>query len=723
MHETIFHANIIRMSGMRNSGRGSRAFYLGAAVFLLAALVRGLYLYESSDNPTFSAPIVDSRTYDQMARWVAKGEGVTDKFFWQPFFYPFFLSLLYRVSNFSILWAKVVQIILGAVTCALVYRLSEKLFGRTTGIWAGVITAVYMPLVFFEAELLATGWAAFWSVAIVWALIEAGEEPNVWRSFIFGLCGALSIVTRPVFLPFFAAGVVWLMVRWIVRRLNVRDLGAGILSLAIGFSGVLLGMGILSYRVTGRAIILPLSGGINLYIGNNPNYKETITIRPGVQWEKLRQLPGEHGFTDRYARERFFADKTIQYVRNEPLSFLKGLARKSTQFFNSRETPRNLDIYLFREWSSLLRVGVWKVRGFGFPFGLLLPLAVIGAVYRRRMVPGPIWVFLVSYPASVILVFVTSRYRMPIIPVMSILAAAGCVTIWKILQARQWGQFAAVGATIVGIGLASSVAGPFYEEQFNYEPELYGGVAASLSRQGKVDEAIETYSKAISLKADFIEAHVHLALLLLKQERYQEAVGHWNIALEIEPGDVRLHRDLGLTLFKLGRVEDAIEEYHKAIRIDPNKASIHDNLGTAFQKLNRLSEALQHYSKATELEPNNAVYHSHIGDVLDEQGQHDRAIEQYELSLRLRPHNPGVLNNLAGALTSLGEFEQAVGKYRAALQIAPDNPSIYFNLGLCLQKQGRIIESAAAYRQALFVDPKHNGALQALKKLEESSPR
>jgi hypothetical protein len=235
-----------------------------------------------------------------------------------------------------------------------VYRLGEKLFGRTAGIWAGVITAVYMTLVFFEGELLAVGWAAFWTVVVVWALIEAGEGPNVWGSFIFGLCGALSIVTRPVFLPFFGAGVVWLVVRWIVRRLKAKDLGAGILSLAIGFSGVLLGMGILSYRVTGRAIILPHSGGINLYIGNNPNYNEAITIRPAVQWEKLRQLPEEHGFTDRYGRERFFTDKSIHYFLSEPVSFLRGLARKTTQFFNLRETPRNLDIYLFREWSLLL---------------------------------------------------------------------------------------------------------------------------------------------------------------------------------------------------------------------------------------------------------------------------------------------------------------------------------------------------------------------------------
>jgi len=148
-------------------------------VFLLAVLVRAVYLYQSSDNPTFRAPVVDSLTYDQMARRVVEGEGITDNFFWQPLFYPLFVSMVYWLSNSSILCVKIVQAVLGAVTCVLAYRVGGKIFGRLAGILAGAITAVYMPLVFFEGELLAAGWAAFWSVATVLTLIKAAEKPKV----------------------------------------------------------------------------------------------------------------------------------------------------------------------------------------------------------------------------------------------------------------------------------------------------------------------------------------------------------------------------------------------------------------------------------------------------------------------------------------------------------------------------------------------------------------
>jgi len=252
------------MSETLKSSGGSRAFWFGVGVFLLAVFVRGLYLCESSDNPTFFAPIVDSLTYDQMARNLLDDGGLTRKFFWQPIFYPLFLSVVYLLTNCSVIWVKFVQMILGGVTCVLVYRLGERLFGRPVGVLAGVITAVYVPLVFFEGELLAVGWAAFWSVTLVLVLIKVREKPSVWRCFGLGFLGALSIITRPVFLPFFTAGCIWLLVVWIRGRIDVRRLVSGVVTIGAGFLVVAGPVAISSYQVMGRVMILPFSGGVNL---------------------------------------------------------------------------------------------------------------------------------------------------------------------------------------------------------------------------------------------------------------------------------------------------------------------------------------------------------------------------------------------------------------------------------------------------------------------------
>ena len=58
----------------------NKGFWSAFAVFLLALLVRGIFLSQSSDNPTFYLPIIDSMTYDGLARSLAEGEPMTAEF-------------------------------------------------------------------------------------------------------------------------------------------------------------------------------------------------------------------------------------------------------------------------------------------------------------------------------------------------------------------------------------------------------------------------------------------------------------------------------------------------------------------------------------------------------------------------------------------------------------------------------------------------------------------
>ena len=126
--------------------RTKRGFLIACLVFSFALTTRLVYLYESSANPSFQTPIVDSKTYDETARAFAENQMLGSNFFWQSFFYPFFLSMVYFFSDSSIVSAKVIQVLLGALTCALTYRLGEKIFDRRTGIIAGFITAFYGPM-------------------------------------------------------------------------------------------------------------------------------------------------------------------------------------------------------------------------------------------------------------------------------------------------------------------------------------------------------------------------------------------------------------------------------------------------------------------------------------------------------------------------------------------------------------------------------------------------
>jgi tetratricopeptide (TPR) repeat protein len=680
---------------------------IGLGVFLLALLVRGVYLVESRDNPTFRTPIVDSQTYDGLARRIADGQPITSEFFWQPPFYPLFLSFVYGLSHSSILWAKIIQAVLGALTCVLTYQLGKKIFGRRAGLIAALITAVYMPLVFYETELLAAGWASFLMVAVVLLLIKIQEKPTVRRGFVLGLAGALGIITRPEFLFFFGAACLWLILGWIRKRSGAAILIPGLVGMAFGFLVIAGPLGILSHRVTGRVRILPYSGGINFYIGNNPNYDKTITTRPGLGWRELTSAPARAGIMDDRGMERYFFKKAKEYIMSEPVSFLNGLAHKTAQFFNSREIPRNTDIYIFKKWSRLLDLFVWKIGRFGFPFGVLLPLAFLGLIFCWRTLPRPLLLALLLYPASMIMVFVTSRYRVPMVPVMSVLAAAGAGIMGEMRQKKEWKKLAAAGAIFLSVGVAGSAAGLFYEERLNYEAELYYGLGSTYDARGKVEEAKTAYSKAIDLRADYTEAHYNLANILKAEGRIDEAVEHYNQALQNEPASVEIRNNLGAALQIQGKIDQAVQQWEKALEIVPSDPNAHFNLGLALAGQGKFDRSIVHFKEALQKRPDWVEIHMHLGLILLQQGDISEAIEQFNETLRIRPDFADAHSCLGIALGSKGDYDGAMRRFREAIKLEPNHVEAHYNLGYALELQGRLDEAIAEYQRVLQIDPDH----------------
>ncbi len=56
-------------------------------------------------------------------------------------------------------------------------------------------------------------------------------------------------------------------------------------------------------------------------------------------------------------------------------------------------------------------------------------------------------------------------------------------------------------------------------------------LAGALVRLGRLDEAIEHYDKALTIRPDYAEAHANLGLTLLRRGRNGEAIEHFRKAL------------------------------------------------------------------------------------------------------------------------------------------------------------------------------------------------
>jgi len=599
----------------------NRSFWVACIIFSLALAIRFVYLYESSANPSFQTPIVDSKVYDETARAFVKGQGMGSNFFWQPFFYQFFLSVVYFFRDCSIISAKVIQVLLGALTCALTYKLGKKIFGRQIGIIAGLITAFYGPMFFYESELLATGWATFWAVVVVLLFLEVKEKDKGWHWFFLGLCGALGIITRPEFFLFFLAGCIWLWLR-VPRELSLVPRFGAIFA---GIVLVIVPVGIAAAYATGRFSITSSSGGINLYIGNNPDYCQTLTIRPGEEWNRLIGLPSQYGMGKSvWDEDRFFKQRVMEYMKNKPFDFAKGLGRKMLELICSREIPRNLNIYMFGRWSRLLRLLTWKAGGFGFPFGLIFPLAVLGVIFNWRRIPAPVILFIVLYPLSIILVFVAGRYKVPMVPILAVLAAAGLVSVVKKVWLKRWREVMIIATVVVGTILLSTLPGPFCQEQVNFEPEFFQFVGHGMVKRGLNDEAMKCLSESLRLKPDYNETYFYMGEALRGQGKVDEAIECYRKALRLKLDnsiEYITHNNLGAALAEQGKVDEAIEQYKETIRLKPDYPVVHNNLGVVLEKQGKVDEAIEHYKEALRLKPDFTEARKNLASALAQQSK------------------------------------------------------------------------------------------------------
>ncbi len=613
-------------------------WWIALAIFTLAVAIRFIYLYDLKDNPTFNVPIVDSYGYHTTANSLVQGHGMGEKFFWQQFFYPFYLSVVYLLTGSSILYARILQALLGGLTCLLTYRLGSRIFNRKTGVIAGVITATYGPLIFFEAELLVTGWAAFWSVLLLLTLLKTAETKSLRLCLLFGICGALSTITRSNFFPFFFCACLWLAVIF-YRFLDWRGLLAPLAAISAGFILIAWPVASQAYRVTRSFTIFPASAAFNLYIGNHPDF-EAGNVRPGFKWDRTLKEPEQHNIFEPDDKKRYFYKKTLNFVLTQPLGFLKGLFYKTAQFASSREIPGHVvDIYVSRKWAPSMRLLVWKIWGFGFPFGLLLPLTILGIIYHRQKVPLPIVLFLLLYSASIILVHMEARYRVAMVPIMAIPASAACLKIVDIIRMRQWRTLAITLLCIAAVMLLCSLPGPFSVEKNNYEAELYYNIGQTLQQQGDINQALPYFTKAIELRDDYIEAHNNMGAALLRLQKTDEAQAHFNKAIQYEPDYYAAHANLATILAMKGEFRQAIEHFTDALRVVPNDAHVHNYLANALSLAGRLSEAVEHYNESLRLIPNNPSAHYNLAVTLEKTGDLDSAAGHYREVLKMQPYN------------------------------------------------------------------------------------
>jgi tetratricopeptide (TPR) repeat protein len=183
-----------------------------------------------------------------------------------------------------------------------------------------------------------------------------------------------------------------------------------------------------------------------------------------------------------------------------------------------------------------------------------------------------------------------------------------------------------------------------------------------------------------------------------------EAIAHFRKAIELYPGDARAHYDLGQALERKGQAADAVDEYRTAVRDDPNNsmnAAVYTDLGLALARTGKLDESIESYQKALAANPRDARAHVGLGAAFLQQDRVQDSIEQCRAALEIDPSSSEAQNTLGVDLARTGDLTNAVASLQRAVELKPDSFEFQFNLGRVLAAASNFSEALTHFQKAV----------------------
>jgi hypothetical protein len=474
----------------------ARAGVLAAVAFAIALRVAFAAAYFA--HPVGAIVPLDTEPYRQLARAVAAGDYRDPAFEYLNPPYAFLLApLVQRPPEEERRAVAALQIAMDAVIVLLVAYVGRRAFAPATGTMAAFAYAVYGTAVFYTAtELPVTLSVLGLIVTVASALFALSRPAPAW--LLPGTALGLFALVRPNALLLLPVLLLWAAVHG--RRSGGAPWRAAAAYVVAGLIATLAPFAIRSWHVTGRPSPFPVNGGINFYIGNGPEangryaHVPRVADRPGEQVQtSIEEASRRTGRPlDASQASSFWYRAALGWMARTPEAAVRLMLRKAAMFFRAEEAALNISYAFARRHLPLL----WPCLG----FGVLMPLALWGAIagWRSGEARRPAWRLLMAavavYAGSVVAFFISDRYRMPVVPLLAVLAAHGLQTVVAAVRGRRRAE-ALVAAGVVAAG-AFLVDYPFEALRYQEDGSDHVKLADVYTRRGQYAQALDECRQA-----------------------------------------------------------------------------------------------------------------------------------------------------------------------------------------------------------------------------------
>jgi len=487
--------------------------------------------------------------------------------------YAYGVAGLLAASAGSLLFVDAVQLAVGALQPLVMFWLGRRFYGDDrVGLVAAALTAVYGPFVFHQGALLRDWLPPLLEPLALVALLRAREKGRAAAWVAGGAAIGLALLAKETFLVFAPLALAW--TAWELRR-EPRRAALAVAALAAGIALVLSPLVARNVAVGAPALAFSNRAAEGLIEGNAADGFPVGLTHPPSMKGILERSDGRLG--------RVAWEVARTYTGDAP-AFARVLLLKLRALVDPLEVPNNLSVSYGREISPALRLSL--TYGAIFPLGVAGFALALGACRRR----GLFLLYALAVVTALVSTIVLARFRLALVPVLIVCAAAGLVWCWDAARTPRAGRVAAYAALVIGSAAAQHLAAPIpalrdMPDLAVYPPE-YLLAAHIYAHDGQFDRA--------------------LAQIARLQARAAERPAFADLARAAALSETELRTLWAGRLLAAGRRDLAIEQAAKAaaaLPSPPGSASPLYDLGALFARLGEPGRARAHLQRFLAAEP------------------------------------------------------------------------------------------------------------------------
>lgn len=276
--------------------------------------------------------------YEIIANNLLKGDGFVYPFLgtiyhaFEAPLYPIFCAVVYFFTNHSYLALEIIQAVISSLTCVIVFKIADRMFGKRAGILSALIAALHPGLIVYTAKLHPLFMDAFLISLVVFLFMKLRAEISLKNQIFTGIAAGLCILTRPTIGLFLLLALAWIFYkkRYTEKKVLLKTLLVLCVSLLI-----VLPWTIRNYAALGRFVFIQNSSDWLFWCGNNQNATGTNYMPDGNM--VCRQAPPEFYkrlySLDETGQAKYLRQENFNFIKTNPLKFGLLFARKLYYFW------------------------------------------------------------------------------------------------------------------------------------------------------------------------------------------------------------------------------------------------------------------------------------------------------------------------------------------------------------------------------------------------------